>query len=48
MECCPFVVRRKRGAGKQRKDKGADGPKKVVVTNRTKVNILTGKCLEEG
>ena len=36
------------GGGKQRNGKGADGPKKVVQTNRTKVNIVTGKCLEKG
>lgn len=48
-ECHPFAVRRKKDGGvKQRNGKGAGGPKKVVQTNRTKVNILTGKCLEKG
>lgn len=36
------------GGGRQRNGKGADGPKKIVQTNRTKVNIPTGKCLEKG
>lgn len=36
------------GEGKQRDNKGADGPKKVGQSNRTKVNILTGRCLEKG
>jgi len=35
------------GGGKQRKCKGSDGRKKVVQTNRTKVDILQSVCTKD-